>query len=84
MIPTLGRIVHYTSGGAEATYPPEQRAALVTCVKNRRDPGQLKEMTEVDFIVDLHIFARTWQSDMEDVPFSREYKDGHWTWPPKV
>jgi len=85
MIPTLGRIVHYTNlGDADGKYPPEQQAAIITGVKARMEPpaacgGQCEEHR---FVVDLHVFYRTGQFDMQDVPFSPEFSRGHWTWPP--
>lgn len=70
--PSIGRIVHYTNlGDADGKYPPEQQAAIVTGVN-------------ADGTVALHIFYKTGQFDMASVPFSEEYKRGHWTWPPRA
>lgn len=87
MIPTLGRIVHYTNlGDAEGKFPAEQQAAIITGValNNQFPKGQVPaEWDENRYKVTLHIFYKTGQFDME-APFSPEYKRGHWTWPPKV
>lgn len=72
MKPTIGRIVHYTNlGDADGKYPPEQQPAIIVRVND-------------DETVGLHIFYPTGQFDMAKVPFSEEYKRGHWSWPPKV
>jgi len=69
MKPTVGRIVHYTNlGDKDGRYPPEQQAAIVTVVKDEKT-------------VSLHIFYKTGQFDMQDVPFSENYERGHWSWP---
>lgn len=87
MIPTLGRIVHYTNlGDAEGKFPAEQQAAIITGValSNQFPKGQVPaEWDENRYKVTLHIFYKTGQFDME-APFSPEYKRGHWSWPPKV
>lgn len=87
MIPTLGRIVHYTNlGDAEGEYPSEQQAAIITSVKllNEFPEDYIVPVDEENrFSVTLHIFYKTGQFDME-APYSPEYKRGHWTWPPKV
>ena len=73
MNPTVGRIVHYTNlGDKDGRYPPEQQAAIITGVY--QNPN----------VVDIHIFYRTGQFDMKEVPFSETYERGHWSWPPKV
>lgn len=74
MPPSIGRIVHYTNlGDKDGKYPPEQQAAIVTRV---RDP--------LNGDVMLHIFYPTGAFDMDNVPYSEEYKRGHWSWPPKI
>ncbi len=87
MIPTVGRIVHYTNlGDSEGKFPPEQQAAIITGVKRHDQfyPGQPPpDSKENEYKVTLHIFYKTGQFDME-APFSQEYKRGHWSWPPKV
>ena len=94
MRPTVGRIVHYTNlGDADGKYPPEQQAAIITKVTKRKldvkpsdvDPNYLVSGTvheEQSYYVSLHIFYETGDFLMKDVPFSKEYKRGHWTWPP--
>jgi hypothetical protein len=86
MKPTVGRIVHYTNlGDKDGRYPPEQQAAIITGVK-------LAEGTHVNsapdaeraYEVDLQIFYRTGQFHMLNVPYSEEYKRGHWSWPPRA
>lgn len=68
--PTLGRIVHYTNlGDKDGRFPPEQQAAIVTRVRE-------------DNKVALHIFYPTGAFDMDNVPYSEEYKRGHWSWIP--
>ena len=70
--PVIGRIVYYTNlGDKDGKYPPEQQAAIITGTY----PGG------AGMQVDLHIFYRTGQFDMQAVPFSEIYKRGHWSWP---
>lgn len=87
MIPSVGRVVHYTNlGDADGKYPPEQQAAIITGVKlnDQFYPNQPPADSEENkYKVSLHIFYRTGQFDME-ASFSPEYKRGHWTWPPRV
>ncbi len=94
MKPTIGRIVHYTNlGDADGKYPPEAQAAIITGVKNRHSPAERQASnhrldndlcTETCFAVDLHIFYRTGDFFMMDVPFSKTpMTRGHWNWPPK-
>lgn len=70
--PTIGDIVHYTNLGSvnddgETIYPPTQQAALITWV----DTGNA---------VDLLVFYRGGgQFPMSAVPYSHDYKRGHWT-----
>ena len=72
-------MVHYTNlGDKDGRYPPEQQAALVTGVYPAED------VSVMPMAVDLHIFYRTGQFDMQRVPFSEEYKRGHWSWPYEV
>lgn len=89
MKPTVGRIVHYTNlGDADGKYPPEQQAAIISKVKNQpeHEPGaDLSNIPEESqYAVSLQIFYETGQFWMKDVPFSAEYKRGHWTWPPRT
>ncbi len=89
MIPTVGRIVHYTNlGDAEGKYPAEQQAAIVTKVvqygTELPDGGGWIPGDERGYSVSLHIFYETGDFHMKAVPFSQEYRRGHWSWPPKV
>lgn len=94
MKPTVGRIVHYTNlGDKDGRYPPEQQAAIITGVYPRgplaesspTDPAELENWRKnEETLVDLHIFYRTGQFDMQRVPFSEVYERGHWSWPPKI
>ncbi len=88
MKPTVGRIVHYRSlGSGDGKFPPETQAAIITAVKlhNEFQEGQPPaDYEENTYQVSLHIFYTTGQFDMPAVPWSLEYKRGHWTWPPKV
>ncbi len=84
MIPSVGRIVHYTSlGSGDENGPPEQQAAIVISVKKMplEDPTQ---HTERDYEVCLHIFDRAGAFFRDDVPFSDTYEPDHWTWPKQV
>ncbi len=85
MKPTVGRIVHYTNlGDADGKFPPEPQAALITKVKKVHDDDQVHDSgacSEDCYEVSLHIFYETGDFYMKDVPFSEEYKRGHWTWP---
>jgi hypothetical protein len=89
MKPTVGRIVHYTNlGDADGRYPPAQQAAIITKVRIDLDrgveEGSHKEEDERHYSVSLHIFYEDGEFNMRDVPFSSEFKRGHWTWPPRV
>lgn len=85
--PSVGRIVHYTSlGDADGKYPPEQQAAIVTRVLSKTAVelrGRAPER-EHDFLVSLAILYPTGLFWMVDVPFSSDYKRGHWSWPPRA
>jgi hypothetical protein len=72
MVPTVGRIVHYTNlGDKDGKFPPEQQAAIITRVW-------------ADNHVSLTIFYPTGMFQMETVPFSEVYERGHWSWPPRA
>lgn len=80
MIPRVGDIVHYTNlGDKEGKYPAEQQAAIVTGVKKRDGSNPMRNIPS-DYIVDLHIFYRSGEFYMLDVPFSEKYERGHWSW----
>jgi len=84
MIPTVGRIVHYTNlGDKDGKYPAEQQAAIITKAKFRNNQGS-EPCVERQWVVSLHIFYETGDFFMIDVPFSEKYERGHWTWPLKV
>lgn len=79
MIPTIGRIVHYTNlGDRDGKFPPEVQAAIITGV-NSRAAGE-------HHTVALHVFYRTGQFDMQAVEFTEEPAGsegarGKWCWP---
>jgi hypothetical protein len=76
LTPLVGEIVHYTNLGSvdeekNMVYPPTQQAALVTGAK------------ENNMAVSLLVFYEGGgMFPMSDVPFSKEYKRGCWTWIP--
>jgi hypothetical protein len=84
MKPTVGRIVHYTNlGDKDGRYPPEQQAAIITGVHNAPEGAEPIDASKpMGMNVDIHIFYRTGQFDMQNVPFSETYERGHWSWPP--
>lgn len=72
-LPTVGRIVHYTSYGTPGgEYLPEPRAAIVT--------GTYGNATDAD----LTVFNPTGIHFNLVVPFAEEPTPGHWNWPPRV
>jgi len=87
MIPTVGRIVHYQNlGDKDGRYPPETQAALITGAK-LREPAKAHDdapCSEACYIVDLHIFYRTGDFFMLDVPYNPEATSGHWRWPERA
>ena len=89
MIPTVGRICHYTSlGDRDGKYPPEVQAAIITkVVPNDALVGnpELKN-AEDGYHVSIHIFYEMGDFKMRDVPFTREPAGsesarGCWCWP---
>lgn len=92
-VPTVGRIVHYTNlGDRDGKYPPEVQAAIITGVKKRPpavEENAVARSESYDYVVDLHIFYRTGDFYMLDVPFTSaepgsEEARGKWAWPPRV
>ena len=70
MLPTIGRIVHYTNlGDAEGKYPPEIQPALVVRVPD--DKGT----------IGAWIFYPGGFFYIASIPFSEDPKRGHWHWP---
>jgi len=84
MIPTVGRIVHYTNlGDKDGKYPPSVQAAIITKVTPIGTGGTPEEN---DFQCALHIFYVTGQFDRDDSKFSHapagsDEARGTWTWP---
>ena len=79
MQPTVGRIVHYTNLGSvnddgEMIYPPTQQAAIITGT----DSEYRSKVSLTVFYEGGGMFP------MSGVPFSEEYKRGHWSWPERV
>ncbi len=82
MIPTVGRIVHYTQiADVDEAYPP--RPALITavvgCIR-----GPMPDAEEHKYKVSLHIFYPMGQGDMPDVKWSAKPERGCWSWPPRA
>lgn len=87
MIPTVGRIVHYTNlGDRDGKYPPEVQAALITKVVPHAAPRSNAPAEENRYEVSLHIFYADGEFNMRDVPFTHaeagsEDARGKWAWP---
>jgi hypothetical protein len=83
--PSIGRIVHYCSRGSmDGVYAPEQRVAIITevhpftCIDGPHDhEGETNNVSLAVFTPQGLFFDRL-------VPFSQIYKQGHWSWPPRV
>jgi len=86
MIPTVGRIVHYTNlGDADGKYPPETQAAIITkAVFPEHQIPFPTDPKEGEYKVSLCIFYTTGFFFMDNVPYSVNNRRGHWTWPPRV
>lgn len=83
MKPSVGRVVLYSSlGDSEGKYPSEQQAAIITKVTDREGLTDAA-LTEERHKVSLAILYPTGMFWMADVPYSPEFKRGHWTWPPR-
>jgi hypothetical protein len=89
VIPTVGRIVHYTNlGDRDGKYPPEIQAAIITKAKQNH-PLEKCSSPEFGHAVSLRIFYEMGEFTMVDVPFTHdaagtEGARGKWTWPPRV
>ncbi len=92
MIPTLGRIVHYTTfANKEDECPTVVQAAIITFVKpyDQFHLGQdSPDSEENKYRVSLHVFRKqdfiVGSSDLPQAPWSEEPKPGHWNWPPRM
>lgn len=83
--PSVGRVVHYTNlGDKDGRYPPEQQAAIITKVRHQGDMSSDEWQWSEPWVVSLAILYPTGLFFMQDVPFSAEYRRGHWSWPPRV
>ncbi len=90
MIPTLGRIVHYTTSANQAG-DPVTYAAIITQVRPHTEfhEGQLPaDSLENESRVSLHVFCHenfnVGSLDLQEPPWSKEPKVGYWSWPPRV
>ncbi len=88
MIPTVGRIVHFMSNVVPSQDP---QAAIITQVRSHVEFGEgqaLPDSEESKYRVSLHVYLQhnfdAGSLDLPDVPWSKEPKDGHWNWPPRV
>lgn len=90
MIPTVGRIVHYTNlGDKDGKYPPQVQAAVITGVYRSTPNGVVLALDGVGeealMAVDLLVFYRTGLFQCQQVPYSALIQErGTWTWPPQV
>ncbi len=92
MIPTVGRIVHYNyTRPPEGAAPPLPQAAIITRVAlhTQFHKGQPAPKSEENmYRVSLNVFCQeTFTSgslDLPEVPWSKDSKDGHWSWPPRA
>ena len=90
MIPTLGRVVHYTTSANQAG-DPVTYAAIITQVRPHREfyeGQQIPQKEEHKVRVSLHVFCHenfnVGSLDLPDVNWSPEPKSGCWSWPPRV
>lgn len=88
MIPTVGRVVHYTKTDDKDLTP---QAAIITAaaLHNQFYEGQPKPDSEENkYRVSLHVFVQqgfnSGSMDLPQIPWSNEPKRGHWHWPPRV
>ncbi len=84
MIPTVGRIVHYTEEiDVQGELAPPCAAIITAAVKGSREPAPDDE--EHKYAVTLHIYRPNGSFFVEDdVKWAAEPKRGHWNWPPRV
>lgn len=100
MLPSIGRIVHYTNlGDKDGKFPPEIQAAVITGVYF----STAKEGTPFDdtnvfpdnqvnaevggprtMFADLRVLYRTGEFNMVKCPWSEVPARGHWNWPPRT
>lgn len=85
MIPTVGRIVHYTQPDDKELVP---QAAIITQVRLHVEfhEGQPPaDFEENKYRVSLHVFLqrdfRSGSMDLPQIPWNKEPKPGHWNWP---
>ncbi len=77
MMPSIGRIVHYTNlGDRDGKYPPTIQAAIITGVNTQT------------MHVALHVFYKTGQFDLSECEFTEaaagsDEARGKWSWPPR-
>lgn len=87
-MPKIGDMVYYTDSAQ-----PEAQAAIITGVTTRHPMEAQKAAghyvnpavcTEGCWIVDLHVFQRTGDFYLLDVPFAPFREGGCWSWPPQA
>lgn len=71
----VGRVVHFCNGPRDDRKGPDIVAAIVT-----------RTYDDAPGVVDLTIFLPGMHSFAQEVPHQSgdNYKDHHWSWPPKV
>lgn len=87
MIPTVGRMVHFTALSRITSGEPVSMAAIITAVKlhNQFYGGQPPPDSEENkYCVSLHVFHQTGQFDVLQVTWYEKSALGYWNWPPKV
>ncbi len=81
MIPTVGRIVHYTSPRDGQKDP---FAALIIEVGPWRGGSLPPKSEENNYCVSLHIFDTHGPFDRSGMPWSDQPAAGCWSWPPRA